>query len=132
MPTLREFETTDPIFAFAGAYGPRWREGILIDHVDAAQRAGHVLVRTGSGHGWMHPATGGRAIRVVCGELIKISTEDGPVSGRCGAPALLDTGRCDVHDVFADDDDDDGQAASSRPSGSGSDSAKEVSDGAHH
>lgn len=97
MSTPRQSTETFPLDSYVAPYGPRWREGILIDHVEAAQRAGHVLVRTGSGHGWVRPAAGGRAIRVVCGEIVRIDTEDGPVSGRCGTPVLLDAAVCEGH-----------------------------------
>lgn len=40
----------------------------------------------------------GKAIPVVCSEIVQVDTEDGPVSGRCGVNALDVTGTCDAHD----------------------------------
>lgn len=80
---------------FVGVYGNGpFRQGIISEHVPAAARAGltyRALSRSGI---IVDPE--GRTAPVLCSELIRVDTEDGPVSGRCGALANLD-GVCDRH-----------------------------------
>ena len=88
---------TDPA-EFIGRYGPDWRDGLLSEHLDLYRRAGGEFRRPshGAGAGWA--VIDGLAVPVVCSELVRIDTEDGPVSGRCGAKAYAATGTCDAHD----------------------------------
>lgn len=92
---------TDPARFIAG-YGPDWKAGLLSEHLDLFQRAGgeHRMSDTG-GAGWAlveAPDGGWIAYPVVCSELVQVWTEDGPTSGRCGAPAIHATGTCYAHD----------------------------------
>lgn len=82
--------------AFIAPYGTRWRQGLLSEHLDLFVRAGgtHHPSRSG-GAGWAVVA--GKAYPVVCSEIVRVETEDGPVSGRCGANALEATGVCETH-----------------------------------
>ena len=80
---------------FVGGYGPAWRTGVLIDHTDSFVAAGGRL-RVGRNATWAVLPTG-RAIPVVCGEIVRIDTEDGPMSGRCGLNVFRDLGACDAH-----------------------------------
>lgn len=60
-----------------GSYGVDWEPGLLVDHLDQVPE--RFFVDDGIAievHGERYP--------VVCGELISVPTEDGPVSGRCG------------------------------------------------
>lgn len=82
---------------FIGAYGPDWRSGLLSEHLELFRRAGGTHRPASSdGAGWA--VIDGKAVPVVCSELIRVDTEDGPVSGRCGANALDATGTCYAHD----------------------------------
>lgn len=77
-------------------YGQDWRPGILIDHIDLVAPLGGRVHRTASGSTWV---TYGKAaaVRVVCGDLIHIWTEDGRMDGRCGLPVVGDRGACAAH-----------------------------------
>lgn len=87
---------TDPQ-VFVGAFGPRWRAGVLSEQLDLFKRAGGVHRPSRSlGAGWA--VIEGKAYPVVCSELVRVDTEDGPVSGRCGENALDATGTCAYHD----------------------------------
>ena len=91
---------TDPD-RFVGKYGTDWRDGVLTEHLDLFKRAGGVHRPSPSDlAGWaLVPGENGTvAFPVVCSELIRVDTEDGPVSGRCGHPALDATGTCPGHD----------------------------------
>ena len=80
------------------AYGPNWdREGIATDHVHLALRAGAAEFVAPSGRAFLAPAGGGRAVPVVCGELVLVHTEDGPTDGRCGAPVYGSDFACPGH-----------------------------------
>lgn len=87
---------TDPA-RFIGSYGQAWRSGLLSEHLDLFVRAGgtHRPSRS-DGAGWA--VVEGKAFPVVCSELVRVDTEDGPISGRCGANALAETGTCEGHD----------------------------------
>lgn len=87
--------TTEPA-RFIGSYGPTWRSGLISEHLDLFIRAGGThRTSAGLGAGWA--VVDGVAHPVVCSELVSIDTEDGPVSGRCGVPALDATGACEGH-----------------------------------
>lgn len=78
-----------------GAYGPAWETGVLVDH---AHRLVDATVRVfASGAVYAVPSGGGAPVPVVCGDLIELHTEDGPMSGRCGAPVDGDRGACAGH-----------------------------------
>lgn len=94
-PTYLTTET--PPDRFVGAYGQAWREGVLSEHLDLFVRAGGThRPSKGAGAGWA-VMEDGRAVPVVCSEIVRVDTEDGPVSGRCGANALAATGTCGYH-----------------------------------
>lgn len=99
---MRHLTTTTAPADFIGMYGQTWREGLLSEHLDLFVRAGgtHRASRNG-GAGWA-VLDRGRAVPVVCSEIVRVDTEDGPVSGRCGANALEATGTCDAHDPCYD------------------------------
>lgn len=94
---MRHLTTNTDPQTFIGAYGQNWREGLLSEHLDLFVRAGgvHRPSTHGLGAGWA--VIDGRAIPVVCSEIVRVDTEDGPVSGRCGANAYALTGTCDFH-----------------------------------
>lgn len=93
---MRQLTThTDPD-SFAGGYGTDWRQGVLSDHVDLFQRAGGVVRTSPSGRTEWALMSDGTAVPIVCSEIIRIDTEDGPMSGRCGATATTH-GACDGH-----------------------------------
>jgi hypothetical protein len=87
---------TRAIDDFTGAYGPDWVRGILIDDLDRAVEAGAVARRTDSGATWVVLGKS-PAVRVVCGDLVPVQTEDGTIDGRCGAPVVGDRGACTLH-----------------------------------
>lgn len=80
--------------AFAAQYGAAWTLGILTDHVAKVEAAG-LTVATVDGLAVVVDADG--AIPVVCSELIEVSTEDGPISGRCGLPVKAGAFACEGH-----------------------------------
>lgn len=83
---------------YVGSYGPTWRTGVLSEHLSAFTAAGGGLRAAASGSGllWAVPAARAAVVPVVCSEIVEIPTEDGPVSGRCGADATAD-GMCPAH-----------------------------------
>lgn len=82
---------------FVGAYGSAWTPGILSEHVDAYVAAGGVVRPAASGSGVLWAILpDGFALPVVCSEIIRVDTEDGSVSGRCGIPATRE-GSCEGH-----------------------------------
>lgn len=81
---------------FVGAYGQTWRAGVLSEHLDLFVRAGGVhRPSRHEGAGWA--VIDGKAVPIVCSEVVAVATEDGMVSGRCGANALAETGACETH-----------------------------------
>lgn len=94
---MQHLTTTTAPADFIGAYGQQWRQGLLSEHLDLFVRAGGTHRPSRSlGAGWA--VIDGKAIPVVCSEIVRVDTEDGPVSGRCGANALDATSTCDAHD----------------------------------
>lgn len=88
--------TATPPDRFIGAYGPRWRSGLISEHLELFKAAGGVHRPSNSdGAGWA--VIGGEAFPVVCSEIIEVWTEDGRQSGRCGEYALAETGACEPH-----------------------------------
>jgi hypothetical protein len=87
---------------FVGKYGTDWRDGVLSEHLDLFKRAGGAHRPSPSDMaGWAlvtHDDGTTVAYPVVCSELIEVFTEDGRQSGRCGHPALDETGTCPAHD----------------------------------
>ena len=80
----------------ARGWGQDWRIGLLVDHLAEAEASGVTIRRTAGGGLWAY-APGRSAVRVVCGDLVWIWTEDGRMDGRCGQPALADLGACEAH-----------------------------------
>ena len=81
---------------FLGSYGPEWRTGVVVDHVEMFVAAGGTVRPAASGSGASWAVVDGIAYPVVCGELVAIRTEDGVTDGRCGSPATVD-GCCAGH-----------------------------------
>ncbi len=82
---------------FIGSYGQTWRPALISEHLDLFIQAGGTHRPANStGAGWA--VVDGVAYPVVCSEIVRVDTEDGPVSGRCGHNALAATGTCDYHD----------------------------------
>jgi hypothetical protein len=87
--------TTTDIETFVNGYGPTWRSGVLIDNTDRFIAAGG-HIRNGVTAMWAVMADG-IAHPVVCGEMVRIDTEDGSITGRCGCNVIRDFGACDYH-----------------------------------
>jgi len=80
---------------FITGYGQTYRLGLISDHVEMFAAVGGEI-RKGNAHaGWA--VVDRKAYPILCSEIIRINTEDGPISGRCGGFALPDTGRCSGH-----------------------------------
>lgn len=91
---MKTFTTATRLEEFLGAYGQDWRRGLLIDHTDAFEAAGGTI-RVGKHATWAL-LPGYPAIPVVCGDIVRIDTEDGPTDGRCGLNVTAD-GACEMH-----------------------------------
>ena len=89
-------ETTLPS-EFVGAYGQNGRWGVISEHMDLFQRAGGDIRRAYTHAGWA-VVEDGRAFPILCSEVIRIETEDGPTSGRCGNFSIAGKGICTAHD----------------------------------
>jgi len=87
--------------SFTGAYGQAWKAGVLSDHAARAREAGLVIRTLSNGSTWVYATGGGRAVRLVCSEIIWIDHEDGRSDGRCGLPTV-DGFRCAGH--YIEDD----------------------------
>lgn len=88
--------TTSNAERFIGGYGPDFQPGVLSEHAADFVVAGGGFRVAASGRVWA-VIPGGRAVPVVCSEIIQVETEDGPISGRCGTPATGDFGACPFH-----------------------------------
>lgn len=85
--------TSDP-YDVMGVYGPGpFRQGVLAEHLNLVDPT---KVRTLTRTQWV-VTDDGKAWPVLCGELIRVVTEDGPGEGRCGAPADPNLGACEPH-----------------------------------
>lgn len=86
-----------------GRYGQDWTEGILTDHLFRAAYAGFAEVIADNGTATIE------GFPVLCGEIVLIHTEDGPIDGRCGQPAVItsdgDLLWCEAHTLFGYRDD---------------------------
>lgn len=87
--------TFSPLEVLVGAYGPAWRSGVLIDNTDRFVAEGG-SIRVGRHATWA-VMLNGKAFPVVCGALVEVATEDGPLSGRCGRDVEGDRGACGSH-----------------------------------
>jgi hypothetical protein len=68
---------------FVSTYGPDWTQGVVSDHVHRALEAGWTQrVTAGGRHVVVSPD--GYPEPVLCSEIVRIDTEDGPTDGRCG------------------------------------------------
>ena len=72
---------------FVGNYGWDWTTGVLTDHLGDAEAAGMLVHTSSRGFAFVTGPKGGKAVPVLCGEIIDMPTEDGPGTGRCGLPA---------------------------------------------
>lgn len=83
---------------WVGYYGPYSdQEGILSEHLGKA----NLPVRKLAG-GKQVTIIEGQAVKVLCSEVIEISTEDGPASGRCGLWVEGDNFACVGHQAQID------------------------------
>ena len=89
---------------FVGSYGPKWKQGVLSEHLHAAAAVGIEVRYTASG-GQRAVLPDGSSFRVVCSEVILLHTEDGLQSGRCGSPVSSgeDHFCCDAHSWVEDE-----------------------------
>ena len=86
---------------YATGYGQDWTPGVLTEHQTGFIAAGGVVrVEADGTSAALLPS--GRVYPMVCGSIIMVDTEDGPVSGRCGVPATRD-GACDRHAAEAEE-----------------------------
>ena len=82
---------------FIGGYGQTWRPGVISEQVPAFIASGGIVRPAASGSGLSWAVTpDGTAVPVVCSDLVEIWTEDGSMSGRCGADATVN-GACEGH-----------------------------------
>lgn len=66
-----------------GHYGKNFEfTGVLSDEVGRVEEGARRL----PGGTWIYVQPDGRTSKIVCSEIIRAETEDGPVSGRCGKP----------------------------------------------
>lgn len=90
--------TLSPLAQLTSGYGQNWRPGILTEHLMQVEASGLAVRVAASGANWVHdPRTTEPAVPLVCSELVKVWTEDGPISGRCGAQVYGDAGACVGH-----------------------------------
>ena len=92
---MKLFTSTTTPEQFIGSYGPTYRSALVVDHTDLFVAAGgriHVGL-----HATWAMVPGWQAFPVVCGEIVRIDTEDGPISGRCGCNVVGDLGACQGH-----------------------------------
>lgn len=83
-----------------GSYGHAWRVGVVSDHVAWAERVGARIVRGALATWVVDDEASGRAYPVLCGDIVEIDTEDGPIDGRCGLLAVdQDELACEGHAV---------------------------------
>ncbi len=75
---------------FLVGYGQDWTVGVISEHLDAFVAAGGTWRRARSGSGRVWAIVAGKAYPVLCSEIVRVDTEDGPVSGRCGIAATVD------------------------------------------
>lgn len=76
-------------------YGPQWTLGIISEHLYKVE-AHH------DDEGWFVVDEHGDRYPVLCSELIKIHTEDGPIEGRCGIEVDADGYACELHHSVID------------------------------
>lgn len=100
-----DMTTTNP-HDYVHGYGRNWTPGLLVDHVTAFEAAGGTI-RTPA-HGLCEYAVcpDGSTVKVVCGDIIEIRTEDGPTTGRCGLPVRAGASACAGHQRIIDMTDD--------------------------
>lgn len=79
-------------------YGPDFGSfGVISDSLSAPglpRVATHV---SPSGTVWIRPESGGRAFRLLCGEVITARTPEGITDGRCGQPVVYPSVCCEGH-----------------------------------
>lgn len=66
--------------------------GILVEHMTAAGLIAHIIA-----DGRLIVAIDGKVVPVLCSEVIPVTTEDGPSTGRCGIALQGDTYACPGH-----------------------------------
>ena len=91
---MRRFTVATPPEDYLGQYGQGWRKGLLVDHVELFRASGGEVREAQAHFGWA--VVEGRAWPILCSEIVKVDTEDGPISGRCGEFATPE-GCCSRH-----------------------------------
>lgn len=79
---MRHLTHETPAARLVGYYSEDFTAGILAEHLHLVDPE---LVRT-LASGTLVVNVDGSPVPVVCGDIIELHTEDGPVSGRCGHP----------------------------------------------
>lgn len=93
MSTTHTTKPRSEAWSWTAFYGPASRSfGILGDHLAAAGLEAHVIA-----DGRQIVAIDGKIVQVLCSEVIPISTEDGPATGRCGKALRGDVYACPGH-----------------------------------
>lgn len=92
---MRQLEHTDHAEDLVQGWGQDWAPGILIDHVRFLDPARVRVLTTGRP---VAVGSDGAAIDIVCGDIVMIQTEDGPMDGRCGRKVIsLTAAACAGH-----------------------------------
>jgi hypothetical protein len=80
--------------SLVGLYGPDWQHGVLSEHLHMVPE--NLVRRLASGT--LVVNVDGSAVPVVCSELVRLNTEDGPVDGRCGGRVTASGYACEGHE----------------------------------
>lgn len=92
---MKMLDGASTIEDLTGLYGPGpFTAGIISDHLHLAEKNPALRVHVTANRMWVVPVAGGKAVPVLCSEVIEVRDEDGVHSGRCGAPAHPTTGVC--------------------------------------
>lgn len=97
---MRTLDSFTDLHEAARSYRQGMPEGIAVDHVYCLDHLGYVK-RIGDTE-WVVPHAGGRAFKVVCGDLVEERHEDGVSITRCGAPIVPGGTGCPGHDLGPD------------------------------
>lgn len=77
---------------FAGRYGRAWVEGVIAEHICHLEGTGAFTLRFDA-DGFVSVRQDDTVLPLLCGDIIEVPTEDGPISGRCGLPVHRDVVR---------------------------------------
>lgn len=102
---MRSWSGPQPADSLAGWYGPDGQcFGIITDHI-------HLLdgeVRDLDGYAYAISKYDSKHFAVLCSEIIRVDTEDGPSDGRCGENVRTGQYTCDMHAHYQHLDAEDG------------------------